>query len=339
MDLILTSAGSYSRISGAHQQHRTAWAQRDQGALTPEQFEAVQAAVTREIIQVQAEAGLDLVTDGQVRWHDPISHLAGRLDGVKINGLLRFFDTNTYFRQPVVIGRLAWRASVAAPEYRAAVAAATRPVKPVLTGPYTLARLSVVETDHYKKDFRALILDYAEAVAREVEALAAAGATVIQIDEPAILKHPKEIGLLREAVSRLAAARGTAALALYTYFGDAAPLYSELQDLPVQMLGLDFTYGSGLVDRIVRDGAVMPLGLGLLDGRNTRLETPASVAAVLEKILPKVKSPGDGRSCALNPSCGLEYLPWEKAQAKLATMRTIKAAWLGTKSFGEGKKL
>lgn len=331
MELTLTSTGSFPRISGTNQQHRTAYAQREQGTVSPEQFEAVQAAVTREIIKVQTEAGLDLVTDGQVRWHDPISHLAGHFDGVKINGLLRFFDTNMYFRQPVVIGRVAWRAPVAAPEYRAAVMASTRPVKPVLTGPYTLARLSIVETGQYR-DFRTLVLDYAEAMAHEVEALAEAGATIIQVDEPAILKHPEEVGLLGEALGRLAATRGSAALALYTYFGDATPLYDKLQTLPVQMLGLDFTYSPGLVDRIVRDGSIKPLGLGLLDGRNTRLETPAAVAPVLDRILPKVQA--SGGACALNSSCGLEYLPWEKAQAKLEAIRTIKEAWLRGGSRG-----
>lgn len=329
MELTLTSTGSFPRISTTNQQHRTAYAQRDQGALTAEAFEQVQQTVTREILTVQAEAGLDLVTDGLVRWHDPISHFAGRLDGVKINGLLRFFDTNMYFRQPVVVGPLAWRRPVVTVEYQAAAAASRVPVKPILTGPYTLARLSLVETDRYR-DMKALVLDYAEAVSREVETLAAAGATTIQIDEPAILQHPQEIGLLREALGRLAAKRGAAALALYTYFGNATPVYDQLQDLPVQMLGLDFTYSPGLADRITQTGSAKPLGLGLLDGRNTRLETPAAVVPVLDKVL-RVVTAGP---CALNPSCGLEYLPWEKAQAKLAALKTIKALWKSSTNNG-----
>ena len=119
MELIASSAGSYPRIGdGVEQQrHRQAYGQLERGDITGEEFERVQDDVTKEAIEEQVRAGLDLVTDGQIRWYDPISHLARALDGCKIDGLLRFFDTNFYFRQPVIEGKLVRRAPILKQEF------------------------------------------------------------------------------------------------------------------------------------------------------------------------------------------------------------------------------
>ena len=97
------------------------------------------------MVREQTAVGLDVVTDGQVRWYDPISHLARHCEGIQINGLLRYFDTNFYFRQPVVSGRIRRREPVLRREFEVARAATDRVVKPVLTGPYSLACGSILE--------------------------------------------------------------------------------------------------------------------------------------------------------------------------------------------------
>src|SRR6185436_16988852 len=109
---------------------------------TPEELAKVQDDVTFEVIREQEEAGIELLTDGQIRWYDEQTYIAGRLAGVEINGLIRFFDTNTYYREPIVNGRIAWQEPILVRDYVFAREHATRPVKAVLTGPYTLARLS-----------------------------------------------------------------------------------------------------------------------------------------------------------------------------------------------------
>jgi 5-methyltetrahydropteroyltriglutamate--homocysteine methyltransferase len=108
--------------------------------------------------------------------------------------------------------------------------------------------------------------------------------------------------------------KGKAKLALYLYFGDALPLYERLQSLPVDILGIDFTYNPHLVDRVVAMGAEKPLGLGLVDGRNTRLETPDEIAHQVDRILLRVKY---GVSY-LNPSCGTALWPSSSCSRKSA---------------------
>jgi len=326
MELLVANHSSYPRIGdGPGQQRlRRAYAQHERGEITAREFEAIQASVIQEIVEEQAGAGLDVVTDGQIRWYDPISHFAGRLAGVKINGLLRFFDTNFYIRQPVVVDRVTWKGPILVEEYRSAQAVSPRPVKVTLTGPYTLGRFSIIEGPRYH-DLPELVADYTEAIMKEVEALAGAGATVIQIDEPSMLHHPGEAGLVKVALTRIGSRKGSARLLLATYFGDAAPLYEVLQGFPVDALGFDFTYSHGLSDQIARLGSEKAIAFGLIDGRNTRMERTEEVLPRLGKALPKVK----GSPSYLTSSCGLEYLPRDKAFLKLKQMAAVRAEFVG----------
>ena len=326
MELLLANHGSYPRIgdSPGQQRLRRAYGQHERGEITSKEFEAIQTSLIQEIVQEQAEAGLDLVTDGQIRWYDPISHFTGQLDGIKINGLLRFFDTNFYIRQPVVVDQVVWKGPVLVEEYRSAQAVSPKPVKVVVTGPYTLGRFSILESSRYR-DLPDLVAAYTEALTKEVEALAAAGATLIQIDEPSILQHLGDSGLAKVALTRIASRKGRSRLLLATYFGDAAPLYEALQAFPVDALGFDFTYSRELGDLIARLGSDKAIAFGLIDGRNTRMDRMEEILPILRRTLPKVK----GSPSYLTPSCGLEYLPRDKAQLKLKKMAAVRAEFAG----------
>lgn len=326
MKLFLANTGSYPRIGEApeRQELRRTYSAWERGEKTAEELRASEDAAVRAAVEEQVRAGLDVVTDGQIRWHDPISHLAGKLAGIEINGLLRFFDTNFYFRQPVAKAAVSRKDGLVKAEYEFARSVSSKPVKPVLTGPYTLAKFTLVEHEPYRT-LEPLVHAYAECLGAEMEALAAAGADLIQLDEPAILKHPADFPILQRAVEFLARHKGRARLALYLYFGDPAPLYERLQKLPIDVLGLDFTYNPKLVTKIVMTGSTKALGLGLMDGRNTKLEEAAEVAQQIERILPRVRA----ESCYLNPSCGLEYLPRDRALAKLERMTAIRAGVKG----------
>ncbi len=319
MELLTASTGSYPRVGSRpeQQRHRQTYAQWERGEISSEEFERVQDEVIREVIEEQVRAGLDVVTDGQVRWYDPISHFARKLEGCEIDGLLRFFDTNFYFRQPVVVNEVRWLEPVIKGEFLFAKKVSSAPVKPIVTSPYTLAKLSI---NRRGVGLAELVHEFARAIAQEVSELANAGAELIQIDEPAILKDQNEFELLKNALEEVAASKGKAKLALYTYFGDATPLYDKLVKLPVDVVGFDFTYSPGLPKLIARLGCEKGLGLGLIDGRNTRLESERDVIEVLKLIAPTI----GGKRVYLNPSCGLgEYLPREVAFKKLQNMVAI----------------
>ncbi len=327
MELILSNHSSYPRIGddAAQQLLRRTIAQRDKGEKDDGDVRAAEDCMTNLALDEQVDAGLELVTDGQIRWYDPISHLARKFPGVRINGLLRFFDTNSYFRQPVVHGKLERAEALVVDEFKYAQGISTLPVKAILTGPYTLARHSVEENGG-AGGFDKMLEGYTAGLAAEVAALAAAGATVIQVEEPALLRHPEDFPRLEQSITALALSKDSARLALVFYFGDPLPVYDQLQTLPVDILGLDFTYNPALVDRVASNGTARTLALGLVDGRNTRLEDPAMTARQLEKLA----HGADLNRAYLNPSCGLEYLPRDRAQQKLKHLAVIRKTFLGS---------
>jgi len=319
MELITASAGSYPRIGTApeKQRLRAEYARLEKGEISKEVFASVQDEVTKEVIDEQRRAGIELATDGQVRWYDQISHFARKLSGCEIKGLLRLFDTNFYFRQPVINGKVQWTAPIVVDEFTFAKKVSPIPIKPVVTGPYTLAKHSI---DRHYHNFSSLVADFAVAIGKEVNALAKAGAEIIQLDEPSILKNPQDFKIFESAIGEISKNREKARLALYTYFGDAAKLYDKLQSLPIDILGLDFTYSQKLPTVIESSGSKKELGLGLIDGRNTKIENVKETATVAVKILKKL----DVERAYLNPSCGLdEYLPREVAFEKLKNLVAI----------------
>lgn len=345
--LHLASTGSYPRIGdGAELQIlRRATASLDRGDRNTADLLDAENEMTRRAIADQLKAGLEVITDGQIRWYDPISHLASKLANVKIAGLQRYFDTNFYFRQPVITGAPKRSDALVAKDFsfaRNALGHLPTPknlagklsIKPILTGSYTLAKFSLsAHTGNGAVDpfssLEARTLAYAEALAAEVVALAQIGASLIQIDEPAITKYPQDWQIFEKAVAKLIAARDRSAvegnrpeLALYVYFHDPAPLYEKLMAVPVDIIGLDFTYNPKLADLVASAGSPKPLGLGLVDGRNTKLEDAGEVARQIDLLLPKIQ----GGRAYLNPSCGLEYLPRDRAFAKLELLAKIRAA-------------
>jgi 5-methyltetrahydropteroyltriglutamate--homocysteine methyltransferase len=323
IDWRVANTGSYPRVgdSPEHQRLRRAHERLEKGLTNESDLRAAQDEAVRGAIREQIDAGCDLVTDGLIRWSDAISHPLRSLPGVEINGLLRYFDTNTYFRQPVIRDRITPSPLGLVAEYRFATEASGRtPVMPVITGPYTLASLSIRRQSPYA-DVASLAVDVAGAIAKEIEGLARAGATVIQIDEPMILRHPSDIGLLTRLTAILADCKHGSRILLATGYGDAASLYERLQELPVDILGLDLTYGPGLWEAIARLGSVRDLCFGCVDARNTRLEKATEVARRLDSVRRAV----EGRVSYLAPSSGLEYLPRGRAADKLKVLSDIRS--------------
>jgi 5-methyltetrahydropteroyltriglutamate--homocysteine methyltransferase len=292
----------------------------DRGQATPDDVRGAEDELTAEILAEQAAAGVDLVTDGQVRWDDPLTRVAAGLDGFATSGLIRFFDNNTYFRQPVVKGPVRRPAPILVDEFSFAAAHSGKAVKAVLCGPYTLAVLSADE--HYG-DRAALLRDLAAALRDEARDLAAAGATVIQFDEPALARVPGQPAGDLDAFASVAATlvdgvEPTTVLA--TYFGDVAPLGSALFELPFEGFALDLVAGPQGAERLAALPTDTRLQAGVVDARNTRLEDAGEVARRVGELAEVVAL----ERVWLAPSCGLEFLPREAARRKLELLAEVK---------------
>ncbi|MBI2912215.1 MAG: methylcobamide--CoM methyltransferase [Chloroflexi bacterium] len=314
--MITTVVGNYPKVpslSGGPNLRR-ALTRFDEGHMSAEELGGVVQAATRDAITEQVDAGIDIVTDGHIRWEDGQTYFARHLSGFSVNGLLRYFDSNTYFRQPVVEGPIGWTGPISVGDYEYAAAESPRPVKAVVTGPYTLTALS--RTDRPRAE---VAMELAHALREELLALQQAGCPLIQVDEPAALRAGDDASMVIQTLRELTAGV-TAKLALYTYFGDATGLAPDLFDLPFQVFGLDFVSGPANFDLLEGLPAGKELGAGLLDARNTKMESTEEIVSALRRISRLV--PLD--RVHLNPSCGLEFLPRANAHQKL--VRLVAAA-------------
>ncbi len=104
VQLKTASIGSYPRVGDRKEEQklRRAISQYEKDEITEDRLKEIQHEVIRDVIHEQEEAGVDQVTDGQIRWYCPFSHMVRKMDGTDINGLVRYFDTNFYFRQPLI---------------------------------------------------------------------------------------------------------------------------------------------------------------------------------------------------------------------------------------------
>ena len=223
--LLLASAGSYARSGDSPPlkflEETIAAAERGERSIAD--VVDAQDDVTRLAVSDQIRAGLDVFTDGHIRWLDPVSHLAGKMEGVEPGETVDYLRSGTKVWQPVLQKLPTRRIPLVVEEYlfmRNALGTLATPtgkagrlyVKAVLTGPYTLARFTAVEESMDAAD---QIIDaranaYAQAIGEEIEALAAAGAELIQIDEPAILDSPRDWSLLQDLIDVLAEHRDAA---------------------------------------------------------------------------------------------------------------------------------
>ena len=312
--MITTMVGNYPKISpdAKAPSLRTAISRYDESRITLEELKRVEEEVTKEVIQDQVTVGIDLVTDGQIRWDDGQTYFARGIHGFTISGLIRYFDTNTYYRHPIPESRLRANGAITVKDYEFAAANSARPVKAVITGPYSLARLSQLGC---YEDLRSLVMDLVPILNREAKALQEAGASVIQFDEPSILKHKEDIDLFAEAIEGVTDGV-TARTGVCTIFGDASGIHNRLFSLPVDIIGLDFVMGPGNFDLITDLPQDKMLGCGIVDARNTRLETAEEIAASIKRVSGSVSL----ERLYVNPSCGLDFLPRPNARAKLARL-------------------
>lgn len=314
-----TVVGNFPKVGDSYEEQklRRAIETHQQGKISAEALEEIQNEVIREVIEIQISAGIQLITDGQIRWLDTLTWPARKLKGIQLNGLLRFFDNNVYYRQPVVESAVGWQEPIGVSEFQFAkkIAQQRADVKVVLPGPYTLARLS--QNNHYGK-FSDLAMDLARALSQEAQALEKAGATFIQFDEPGLPLHPEDLPMAFKAFELCVKPLGNIQVALYTYFSDISKIFNDLCAFPNQILGIDCAAAPENVELLKKVASPKSLALGIVDARNTKMEKEEALRALLNSV-----SKNASKIQFLNPSCGLEFLPKDIAIQKLTLIGNL----------------
>jgi 5-methyltetrahydropteroyltriglutamate--homocysteine methyltransferase len=303
-------------------------------------------ATLREIYEIaikaaikdQERAGVDIVSDGELKRDNDIDYFLERMPGVEIARLPKAY----YFDYFDAVVRPAGSQPEREPldlvaDYRFTREQTDKPIKFAFTGPFSLAKRPRKEGF---ADFADVVLAFAEVLNREARALAAAGVKFLQIDEPFLAGYPDEVALAVRGIN--AVVEGVEATwAVHICYGNrhARPsweghydfLFPAIMEAHVDQLVLEFARkGYDDLDLFREYRPPFKLGLGVIDVKTTEVETAEEVAVRIERGL-GVLDPAD---IIVNPDCGLRHLPWSVAHGKLAAMsagaQLVRARLTGT---------
>jgi 5-methyltetrahydropteroyltriglutamate--homocysteine methyltransferase len=282
-------------------------------------------------IRAQEDAGLDIVTDGEVRRESYSNFFATALDGVDIDNPGTALDRSGHPNPvPRITGPIRRRHPVNVADVRFLRAQTDRTIKVTVPGPFTMAEQA--QNDYYPSK-EAAAFGYAEAVNAEVADLFTAGADIVQLDEPYLQARPEAAKQYGVKVLNAALAGITGTTAVHLCFGYAAIIHErpsgysflpELAATTANQISIE-TAQSGLDCAVLADLAGKTIILGVLDLGDHAVETAGVVADRVRRALPYVPA----ARIVLAPDCGMKYLPRESAFGKLAAMtqaaRTLRA--------------
>jgi len=284
----------------------------DRSRINEEELEEAYRTYTKEVIDYQVEQGLTYINDGYLRRQDLLRPFTTKLKGVETGQLYRWFNNNTFYRIPVIKGKLEGKAPfnetyldlLPKAEYKA-----------VLPAPYTFVKLA--KNEHYESDAD-FLQDIAEIINAEIKALEKQGYTYIQLSDPALVYHKtapskKEISSIAAAIE-IATSGVKARTGLQTYFGNIEPVLADVLDWKVDDIGIDYyeTDADAVKEYSFKGG----ISLGLVDARNTLQEDSDELVSICNEVI----DASNPVSLMVATNCDLAFLTWEEAQHKIETV-------------------
>jgi 5-methyltetrahydropteroyltriglutamate--homocysteine methyltransferase len=275
-------------------------------------------------IYAQEYAGLDIITDGEIRRESYSNRFATALDGVDIDNPGSALDRSGHPNPvPRVVGPIRRKHAVEVSDVAFLRAHTSRTIKITVPGPFTMAQQA---QDDYYGSREALALGYAEAVNEEIRDLFAAGADIVQLDEPYLQARPAEaaeygVKVINRALDGVGSLGTTA---LHICFGYAAIIherpagYSFLPELgacDVDQVSIE-TAQSKLDTSVLSALDGKTIILGVIDLSDPAIETPDVVVERVRRALPYVPA----SRIVIAPDCGMKYIPRETADGKMAAM-------------------
>jgi len=325
-ELVATTPGLYPLPDGAKDDLSDLKGHQKSGLIGGDESEAVREVydeARREVGDRQTEAGLDRIVEGQLRWDDMLAHPLAVHDAVETRGLVRYYDNNNFYRDPVVTGELTPDGDVAA-DLRALADLTDEPRQAVLPGPYSLSELATDEHYGDEAEFLAAVADFLAGEAAEFPEV-----ETCWLLEPSLVTDPPGDGpdaRASEAIDEVARAVD-ADVVVQPYWGALdEKVHAHLLDAAVDAVGYDFvTDQEANLYNVNEYGTRDHVALGLVDGQNTLVEDPEAVADRVRWV--RNNTPGaDFDRVYVTSNTPLFYLPYTRFEAKLRTLaRSVEA--------------
>jgi len=290
--------------------------------IRPEHLTQAQDDATVLAIREQERAGIDIISDGEMRRESYFNLFATALDGIDLDkpGVIMSRSGHPV-DVPRVVGKVSRKHPVQVRDVQFLRSNTNRKIKITLPGPFTMTQLA--KNDFYLSD-EAMAMDYAQVVHDEMIDLFAAGADVVQVDEPYMQAYPdkaREYGV-KALNAALAGQSGTTALHICFGYGalvkgrpEGYSFLPELSGTPVQQVSIEAAQPH-LDCKVLESLQGKTIILGTLDLGTHEVETPETVAQRIRRALPYVNA----ENLVIAPDCGMKYLPRNVAFAKLRAM-------------------
>ena len=272
-------------------------------------LEKAERQATEFWIRKQEELGVDVLVDGEMYRGDMVAYFAENLEGFEEGGLVRSYG-NRYYPKPIISDEIHWDEPITLEWWKYARGITSKPLKGMLTGPYTIMDWSFIE---YYPDRRTACLALATELRKEVEALIEEGAKIIQIDEPAISVRPEELPVAIEAMHIL-----TDGLPAYFIshicYGDFEKIYPGMLDLPVDNFDLEMSNsGLDMLELFKRHSYTKDISFGVVDSHSHVIENDSVVEQRLRQALEVIPK----EAIWVDPDCGLKTRTVDEAIAKM----------------------
>jgi 5-methyltetrahydropteroyltriglutamate--homocysteine methyltransferase len=269
------------------------------------------------LANLQNDVALDFIVDGQLNWQDLFRPFSKLFSGIEPASLTRWFDNNTFYRAPLVKGKISFTGNDTSKFFRVDASSAIGRKKAILPGPFTFAALSEEPSSSSRPD---LVDQFAHALRDLIKNLQGVGYKCFQFNEPSLCEKSltkDDFTLAKNGIETCAKGLDGQSV-LHTYFGDSSKVIESLLDYSVDSIGIDFyaTSLDSLMDLDFNKG----LGCGCIDGRNSLLESPNET----KEFVSKTRELLQPKSLIIIPNCDLDFLPQPIAEKKVRLLAQIR---------------
>lgn len=295
----------------------------DRGRVNEKELEKAFENATLKVVNTQLSAEFSYVTDGMLRWQDLLRPFTENLSGVKTGSLARWFNNNTFYRKPIIVGDIWRKKSIVEETTYIKCLPENFLWKAILPAPYTLVQLS---ENRFYKDKTELMFEYAKVLREEIEGLAQLGFRYVQLSDPALVYKPIATSMTSDELSLMGEALKVAVkgipikTCLQTFFGDFSKILPEALNFPVDHLGIDL-YETNF-EKLKEHSFEKGVALGLVDSRSSLVENEDELVMFAKEIIESIYP---YRTCEvfICPNCDLEFLPWERAEEKMKVISSV----------------
>lgn len=263
-------------------------------------------------IRKQEELGVDVLVDGEMYRGDMVAYFAEHMNGFQQGGLVRSYG-NRYYHKPIIVGKIIWKEPITVEWWKYAQGLTRKPVKGMLTGPYTVMDWSFNE---FYPSRRETCLALAREIRKEVKAMVDAGAKIIQIDEPASSARPEELSLIIESM-RVVTENLPAYFISHLCYGAFETIYPGMLELNVDNLDLEMSNsGLDLLELFKQHPYTKDISFGAVDSHSHVVEDQSIVEQRVRQaleVLPK-------EAVWVDPDCGLKTRTVDEAIGKMKVL-------------------